>query len=279
MSMDLAAIQYVGIAGGSKDCQDSVLRFIQFRDHLERVRILTGGRDHCLLITLAVGDMVAVKSGFASGYGGEGPRRFSYVLRILQDLEVDIEEVEVSSEMMNRLDESSLTQRDIELIEQTPPKRHANWHEYISDRHERLAQVGTLWQQEFPLVVPFAVIDQRLHKLAISFWKDPDASLLTAYRRLEDIVRARTGLDEYGVKLFSQAFNPDNGKLTWAKLDKGERVGRMQLFTGTYSAHRNNRAHRESATISAEALSELLLVNHLYGLEEDAVEMHAATAE
>jgi hypothetical protein len=78
-----AGIQYVGIAGISKDCQDAVLRFIQFGTRITHVRILSAKTRHCLLLTVEDHDEVAVKSGFATGYGGEGPRRFSYVLQKL----------------------------------------------------------------------------------------------------------------------------------------------------------------------------------------------------
>ena len=48
------------------------------------------------------------------------------------------------------------------------------------------------------MVVPFAIVDGRLVDLALSFWEEPDHRLVTGYRRLEDIVRERTGLQEHG---------------------------------------------------------------------------------
>jgi len=66
-------IEYVGVAGISKECQDAVLRLIQFGTRITHVRILSAKRRHCLLLTLEGGDQVAVKSGFATGYRGEGP--------------------------------------------------------------------------------------------------------------------------------------------------------------------------------------------------------------
>jgi len=85
-----AGIEYVGIAGISKDCQDAVLRFIQFGNRITEVRILSAKSRHCLLLTRDGGDHVAVKSGFATGYDGEGPRRFSYVLQILDSHGADL---------------------------------------------------------------------------------------------------------------------------------------------------------------------------------------------
>jgi hypothetical protein len=58
---------------------------------------------------------------------------------------------------------------------------------------------------------------------------------------------------------------------TWKDADNGEPAGRMQLFTRTYAAHRNDRADREPKGRSMELLMEFLLLNHLYALEEDAI--------
>jgi hypothetical protein len=271
-----AAIEYAGISGGSKDCQNAVLRFIQFDDRITRVAIVSCFGDHCLLLTLEGGDQVAIKSGFASGYGGEGPRRFSYVLQVLDSHGAEIEEYDVPQEFLERIDKSALTQSDLEMLEQSRPHRPSRWHDYVSEQHFEDARKGTLWHYEFPPIVPFALIDARIMDLALEFWKSPDSSLLVGYRRLEDIIRARTGIEQHGTKLFSQAFNPNGGALTWKDVDEGERAGRMQLFTGTYGAHRNRRAHRELNGHSEEFLAEFLLLNHLYRLERDSTEAKRA---
>jgi hypothetical protein len=83
-SGELAGIEYVGLPGISEECQNAVLRLLQFGDKITHARILSSSGDHCLLLTVHVGDIVAVKSGFASGYLGEGPRTFSYVLEVLE---------------------------------------------------------------------------------------------------------------------------------------------------------------------------------------------------
>jgi hypothetical protein len=127
-----------------------------------------------------------------------------------------------------------------------------------------------LWR-EFPSVVPFSVVDSRLFDLAISFAENPDEKLLTGYRRLEDIVRERTGLDEHGARLFTKAFLDSGAKLQWKALDVGERTGRANLFIAAYMAHRNPRAHRELRNDLASHLTEFLLLNHLYRLEKESV--------
>ena len=264
-----AGIEYVGLRGISRECQDAVLRLLQYGDKISHARILSSSNDHCLLLTINGSDIVAVKSGFASGYGGEGPRTFSYVLQVLDGYGVEIEEYAVSAEVIERLDESSLTRADLEAIDAAEAVRPSRWYDYIFEDDLKRGENGALWQK-FPLVIPFAVIDGRLADLALSFWEDPDNRLLTGYRRLEDIVRNRTAIDEHGAKLFSQAFAPKGGKLTWKGVGEGECAGRMMLFTGAYTAYRNPRAHRVSKHNGSSLLMEFLLLNHLYGLEREA---------
>jgi hypothetical protein len=61
--------------------------------------------------------------------------------------------------------------------------------------------------------------------------------------------------------------------LTWPVNDDGEKNGRANLFTGTFMAYRNPRAHREHS--SEELLAEFLLLNQLYRLEFEAVAVSA----
>lgn len=269
---NLAGIEYAGISGSTVDCQQAVLRLIQFGTRIQRAAILSASNDHCLLLTTNEGDPIAIKSGFASGYGGGGPHGFSYVLQTLESHGVEIEEYEVDAEFLDRLDRSALSNRDLELLEGATPRRPTRWHDYINEKHFEQSRNGTLWRDGFPPVIAFAIIDPRIMDLALVFWENPDNCLLAGYRRLEDIVRERTGIAHHGTKLFSQAFNPDGGTLTWKDTDNGERTGRMQLFTGTYAAHRNPRAHREPKDRTAALLSEFLLLNHLYALERDSVQ-------
>ncbi len=272
-----AGIEYVGLAGISKECQDGVLRLLQYGDKITKARILTSSSEHCLLLTVNGGDIVAVKSGFASGYGGTAPHTFSYVLQVLDFWDVEIEEYVVDAAVIERLDTSSLTRADLEAINAARPLRPNRWNDYILERDFKRRRNGILLYN-FPLIIPFAIVDDRISDLAISFWEGPDERLLTGYRRLEDIVRERTAIDEHGAKLFSQAFNPNGGKLTWKDVDGGERAGRMQLFIGAYSAYRNRRAHREPKAEDKKGLMEFLLLNHLYLLEKESIEVSTAPA-
>jgi hypothetical protein len=274
----LAGIEYYGLPRISAECQDAILRLLQYGDQITRVRILSCSGEHCLLLTVNVGDLIAVKSGFGSGYAGEGSHAFSCVLQLLDSHKAEIEEYNVTPDVIERIDNSSLTQADLDNLDAAKPIRPSRWHDYIFEDHWERAQGGTLWL-EFQPVVPFAIIDSRIIDLAISFWDGPDDKLLTGYRRLEDIIRKRTKIDEHGQRLFSQAFLGPTAKLVWKDVDAGEQTGRASLFTAVFMAYRNPRAHREVRGYANDQLAEFLLLNHLYHLEKDSIERNHETSD
>ena len=173
--------------------------------------------------------------------------------------------------VFKRLDSSSLINSDIDALDEARAVRPTRWHNYIFEEHWDNAKRGTLWK-EFNPIIPFGIIDSRIVDLAISFWDGPDDKLLTGYRRLEDIVREKTGIDEHGAKLFSQAFLGETAKLYWKDLSRSEQDGRGSLFTAAYKAYRNPRAHQELKDHAEHQLAEFLLLNHLYLLESESIE-------
>ena len=73
-----ACIEYHGGPGVTQPCLDAVIRLIQFGDQITKAQILSADGDpvteHCFLLTVN-DDLVAIKSGFASGYRGNGLHR------------------------------------------------------------------------------------------------------------------------------------------------------------------------------------------------------------
>lgn len=266
----LAGIQYAGLPGISEACVQAIQRMLQYNDHIVSAKVLTNDHDHCLLLVVDEYDKVAVKSGFASGYGGEGPRALARALQLLLDHGVEIEEVEVEHAVLDRLDASGLTEQDLEAIDACKTVRPTRIYDYIYDTSGSVKSLGLHWNR-FPAVLPFAIIDKRMADLAIRFFEEPNDTLLQGFRRLEDTVRQRTESQEHGAKLFSQAFQGEGAKLTWQDVQPSELVGRVNLFTGAYMAHRNPRAHREMREDTNALLSEFLLLNHLFTLEANAV--------
>lgn len=265
-----AEIQYMGEPGITQTCLDAVIRLIQYHDHIKEVKILSNSNRHCLLITIQPHDVIAIKSGFGTGYTGEGSRKFSYLIELLNAHGIEIDEYDVPNSIIDKLDQSALTNSDIDLIKSTKPVRPQRFWEYIWSQHLDDSKEGVLWK-DFRPVIPFAIIDPRIIDLAISFWKHPDANLNDGYRRFEDTVRARTELEDYGYDLFKKAFLQEDSVLKWKNIANGEKVARANLISSAYSAYRNPRAHKEKKNNSHEYLSEFLFLNHLFLLENEAV--------
>lgn len=272
-----AGIQYFGLSGDSNECQKAVLRLLQFGDVVSTARILSCGQEHAVLLSIGAGDLIAIKPGFASGYGGQGPRTFSCVLQALDSHGADIEEYEVSEAFLSRLDDALLTLGDLSDLDEMRPVRPVRWHDYVKQSHEERAGNGTLWR-DFPLPIPLAIVDPRLVDLAIHFRNDPDQHLMRGYRRLEGIVRKRIASRLSGQKLFAEAFMGTEPSLAWDVEDPSEQVGMGNLFIAAFMAHRNPRAHRDLEEDQEGQLSEFLLLNHLFRLESQTADTQGLQA-
>lgn len=278
LSSKLAGIEYLGVAGSSLDCEKAVVRLVQSNSAPVHARILTSGNTHCLLLTNPVGDQLAVKSGFSSGYGGTGPTCFSLVLQMLQTHGCEIDECYVEQHIIERLDSSALTKSDVELVTSADAIRPGRWPDYILEMHYSHSQDGGFWRYVTP-TMPYPLIDERIFDLALLFQENADTALISGYRRLEDVIRERTSASDHGHRLFQKAFQGDKSLLRWEDIDEGEQSGRANLFIGAFLAHRNPRAHRELQADVHKHLSEFLLLNHLFRLERDAVARAADVAQ
>lgn len=270
-------LEYRGQRGVSSCCLDVIVGLIQTGRRIDRVRLLSapgGGHGvHAFLIDYE-GERVAVRSGLSSGYPGEGPRTLSTALALLDRHGHEMEEIGIDSRVMQRLNDAALTAKDLLKIEAS---RSSVWnrYDYLYDQHLPGRKNTSLWSDHFPCVLPFAAIEPDVIDLALDFWAEPDARLLTGYRRLEDRVRTLAGLHEHGVKLFQKVFLNDPPCLKWDVRDKSEQVGRAQLFVGAYMGFRNPRAHREpgedwSKGQQSGLLNEFMLLNHLFRLAQEA---------
>lgn len=272
----LAAIEYHGADGVTQHCLDAIVRLIQFGDQFDKAWLLSGEADqwncrhHAFILSINYGDLVAIKPGFSSGYGGEGPGGLSKALQLLNRHKVEIEEHEIKPEVMERLIYGALLSSDIEAIQTSRPIRPNRFSDYIffdSDRREIYSEQNLNFL--FPPVVPLSIIDTRILDLALSLEEHPDASLFTGYKRLEGLVRGRhielAGLS--AAKLFSKAYQGDNALLEWPNVEKSEAEGRASLFIGVFKSYRNKRAHHEEDTDLKSAVREFLLLNELFLLE------------
>ncbi|MEB5475691.1 TIGR02391 family protein [Acinetobacter pollinis] len=263
-------IDYLAQAGVTETCLYSLCNLIQTNVDLTDALLLTSEQSHAFIFKDLFGRYYIIRSGFASGYSGEGPKGLAKALAILRRHQIDIEEVLIPSKLINKLNKSLLTDQDIDFIFQQKIIRPIRLHDYIHPFGDEVNQA--LKQKRYYLLeLPYSIIDDRIFDLALLFKQDPDSALSKAYKRLEDIIRQRTNLNESNKRLFEQVFQGKNAILTWDVPDHSEIQGRIELFKGTYMAFRNARAHREKKENLVHQYREFLLINELYLLEEEAI--------
>lgn len=263
-------IQFVGVVGITESCVKAVLRYLQFDDLLSKVFIITNENTHALILHIECDEIIAVKSGFRSGYNGEGPKGLSYVLSLinakkLEGQDIDIEEYEVKRNIIEKINASQLSCSELKKIEKYPV-RPVRWLEYMYAYRDQYSKKESFLKR-FPLVVPFSIIDERLFDLSISFWENPNDKIFTGYKRLEDAIRKRCNINGNGGNLFKHAFKGNSSFLYWPDLTTLETEKLVNLFTAIYGGFRNRRAHKEIKENPANELSEFLMLNHLFRLE------------
>lgn len=298
----LAGIEYHGLPGITSHCLRAIVRLIYFGDVIEKAALVSCKDRHAFILTLEYERQVAIKAGFGSGYNGEGPRGLSKALLLLERHCDGIEEYRVSEAFIDRIDDSCLTPDDIDSIEAAQPIRPTRYHDYIFEKDHgddkstfedlienldsspeviaRSSEQDRLLNRLFPKEIPFGILDDRIVDLAFKFRSAPDGAILTAYKRLEGIIRRKIGGSEKsGSALISDAFLKEDSPLCWQGEHQTEQKGRAQLFVGAFMAFRNRRAHREICLSPEEELREFLLVNELYHLESAATLRFSGTPE
>lgn len=267
---DLAGIQYRGESGSTSSCVEAITALLSCREPIKYAYLITSESMHAFVFATEDEGLVAIKPGFRSGYAGQGPRGLAVALKLLERHKIETDEYTVDALFMERLEQSCLLQSDIDVLQRQNPIRPQRWYEYMYDSWKDGSALITQLSHHYPLAIPFAIIDERILDLAVDFLGNEDASLIAAYRRLEDVLRKRTGLTGEGTRLFSRAFLADDCPLRWDVPDDGEGKGRANLFNAAYMAFRNARVHREGEFSAEAALRELLLINELYKLEAEA---------
>jgi hypothetical protein len=265
-----AGIQYLGDSDVTQICKEAVIQLIHAGEDINDVKILTFeqaySNAHALLLTLRYDIQVIIKGGFASGYSGEGPKGYAFVLNLLRNYTDSINEYIISKSIFESVSNSSLTVKDIEYINSIKPVRPARWYDSAYIHQERERSIFS----EFPLTIPMALLDPRLIELALDFNRNPDSAIMGAYRKLESIVRERTGLhNESSTRLLKKAFQVNDSILHWGDLDSGESIGRASLFSNVFMAYRNNRAHQEPRHNLSDDIREFMLINQLFVLESE----------
>lgn len=270
MNNDPFDIQYLGRPSTTASCLEVIGRLFHCGEQVDLAWLLSSINLHAFILHNREGELFAIKAGFTSGYLGEGPKGLATALQMLRRHGVEIKELQVSFRVINRLNNTLLTKKDLDKLAATVPVHPMRWDEYVFQHSPSMCHFDVV-KEHYPIEIPFGLIDDRIFNLALRFSDDADAAVVGAYRRLEDGVRSRTGLSESGAKLFSKAFTVEGSPLYWDRPDDSESKGRGNLFSATYTAFRNARAHREMSLSREEELREFLLINELFRLEAEAI--------
>jgi hypothetical protein len=267
-----AGLAYHGSSRTTQSCVEAIARLIQAGEWITQAFLLTADGRHCFVLEIAEYDLVVIKAGFTSGYSGEGPTGLALALRLLRRHRIDVEELEVSPDVLRRVDDSRLTDDDLKLINTSQAIRPIRLEQYTYGVfHDE--PCAPKMRAAFPLIVPFGLVDERIVDLAVNLGERADSAIAAAFKRLESIFVERCGKpDRYGVRLFKEALKGPCSLLTWEGIGEQEAEGRAELFVAVYRGFRNRRAHKELNSKPAEALREFLLVNELFLLEAEAVE-------
>jgi hypothetical protein len=272
-------VNYRGSRGVTRHCIDALSNFLQETRETGIALLLSGPKDphgcrsHALLLTLDGLVRLVIPDGFASGYGGTGPAGLSTAIALLHSRNWDINEVEVAEVLFERVCRGEASRGQLDQIIKAPKKPISHVFDYLRPELLESETMSDVWR-DAPVNIPLPLIDPRIFDIAISFWGDPDSSLHKAYRRLEDLVRERTGfngVNDHGAKLFSRALGNDKSPFVW-RVNEEDSVCYAPLFTASFSGFRNPRAHRDPGQESdIELAMEFLQLNMLFTLEAQLV--------
>ncbi len=269
-----AGIEYHGIAGASDDCEAAVLRLLTSGGNLARALILTSGRDHAFLLFNEVGDPIAIKSGFASGYGGSGPTALSRVVEFLNGHGVEIDEVEITEDVLERLDDSALTLAMLTRSSTASVFGQAGGAMTTSaSTNGKPATIGRYGRRS-PRSCPTPCSIRASSSLPWTLRRTLMGVSTAATDGWRTSCASGLGSSNTAPSSFpppSRARRPRSFG-TWQTPPR--RRAAALLFAGVYMAYRNPRAHREMTR--GHHLAEFLLLNHLFKLEADAIANPAA---
>lgn len=268
-SSDSTQLDIVGSNGITESCIQSILRYLHYGDKIQSAKLLSDPhKRHAFMICLNDYHLVLTRSGFTSGYNGEGPAGLAYILLLLKSFNIDITETKVSKKLMDKLNSSKISITEIQSVFEAKGG-YLGIDDYIYFSRNRDIRKEQTWSR-FPVTIPYKLIDARLHDLILDYHEKPDSSLSSGFRRLEDILKTRTETPLFGAKLCEHLFSGEGSKLTW-NVDMAEKNARANYFKSTFAFYRNRRAHNEGEPSDINDMTELLALNSLYLLEREAI--------
>lgn len=110
-------IKYEGSARATQYCIDDFMNHLYGIRKIKDMTILTLDKYHALMLAFQSENyIVFIKSGLTSGYSGEGPKGTSLIIRLAEEADIPIKELNITASLLKRINSSQATQKDIEFI-------------------------------------------------------------------------------------------------------------------------------------------------------------------
>ena len=138
---------------------------------------------------------------------------------------------------------------------------------FISRKGEKLKTIEDFESYRRSRVLPREILHPQISETAWGAFLrgDYEIAVLTAFRQVEIEVRSagKYGDNMYGHPLMRKAFDPENGPLTDRNLQKGEREGVAELYSGSIRVFKNPPSHRGVEIKIEEAVEAIMFANWL----------------
>lgn len=110
-------VKYEGSTRATQYCIDDFMKHLYGIHKIKEMTILTHGQYHALMLSFENDDFIVfIKSGLTSGYPGEGPKGTSLIIRLAEEANIPIKELNVTVPLLKRINSSRAMQKDIEFI-------------------------------------------------------------------------------------------------------------------------------------------------------------------
>ena len=110
-------IKYEGSTRATLYCIEDFMKYLYGIRKIKDVTILTLDKYHAIMLTFESEDyIVFIKSGLTSGYPGEGPKGTSLIIRLAEEADIPIKELNVTAALLKRINSSLVTKKDVAFI-------------------------------------------------------------------------------------------------------------------------------------------------------------------
>lgn len=257
--------EYAGSPQTTQSCIDAFIQYLNSNDSITVMSILSCNHCHALMLTFGESNRLAfIRSGFTSGYPGEGPKGLAKVFRLAQFFNIQIREFNVNEDWLKKVNYGQVTQADVQGLDQYRSKEPTACYDYLDALPFKYDDVKGIFNL-FKEIIPYSIIDPAISDLLEKFKLNPGETLSNGYKRLEQHLQEKFKTNSFGTKIFEMFLRPEkaNNNIWHDNPSNGICKARYDLFKACFEGFRNERAHNEYV-YNEDALFELILLNYLF---------------